>query len=116
MSAVPILGEGPFKPKAPAIVRAGAYWTPRLIAKNAVAAGRKEGQTAGTHLDNLIESRRVLALSPAAAKKFTTPRGKSMCERVGYVMKRSMPIAQSWCDVSGDFHPGCLMFFPKEIA
>lgn len=116
MSAVPILGEGPFKPKAPSIVRASAYWTPRVIAKQSVATGRKSGQTAGTHIDNLIEARRVLTLSPAAAKKFTTPRGKSQCERNNYCMKRSMPIARAWCDVTGDFHPGCLMFFPKELA
>lgn len=112
MSAIPIFEA----PKAPAIIRASKYWTPRLMAKEALAAGRKAGQTQGTHLDNLIECRRVLTLSPAAARKFTTPRGKSLCERKNYCMKRSMPIARAWCDATGDFHPGCLMFFPKELA
>lgn len=116
MSAIPILGEGPFKPKAPAIVRANAYWTPRVMAHQAIAPGRKAGQTQGTHLDNLIQCRRMLTLSPAAAKKFVSPRGKSMCERNNYCVKPSMRIARAWCDATGDFHPGCLVFFPKELA
>lgn len=116
MTAIPILGEGPFKPKAPTIIKGAAYWTPRVMAKNAVAPGRKEGQTAGTHLDNLIANRRLLTLSPAATRKFTTPKGKSLCERSGYVLKRSMPLARAWCDATGNYHPECFVFFPKELT
>lgn len=102
--------------KAPAIVRASSAWTPRLIAKQTESAGRKQGQLAGTHLDNLVEARRIITLTPEAARKFGHPRGRSHAERVGYVIKKSIPVARAWCDATGVFHPGCIVFFPRELA
>ena len=108
--------NGQFKAKAPAIIRPGSAWTNRAMLKTVESAGRKSGQLAGTHLDNLIQNRRVITLSPEAARKFGHPRGKSMAEREQYVIKKSMPVARAWCDASGQFHPGCIVFFPKELA
>jgi hypothetical protein len=102
--------------KAPAIIRASKYWTPQVMAQQTEFTGRKEGQTQGTHLDNLVQLRRVICLSPEAAKKFGHPKGRSMAEKHGYVIKRSVPVARSWCDATGEFHPGCIVFFPKELA
>lgn len=104
------------KVAAPAIIRASKYWTPKLIAKQYESAGRKEGQLMGTHMDNLVQTRRVITLSPEAATKFGHPRGRSMAEKNGYVCKKSMPFARAWCDATGQFHPGCIVFFPKELA
>jgi hypothetical protein len=101
---------------APAIVRASKYWTPRLMAKEAEAKGRKSGQTTGTHIDNLVQCRKVITLSPSEAKKFSFPRGRSLAEKHNYVIKRSMPVARAWCDAGGQFHPACIVFFPKEFA
>jgi len=101
---------------APNVIKGANHWTPRLMARESESAGRKEGQTAGTHLDNLVQTRRILTLSPDVAKKFATPAGKSMAERNNYVIKRSMPFARAWCDVTGQFHPGCIVFYPKEFA
>ena len=110
-----ILAE-PFTAKAPSIIRASKYWTPKRMAKQAESSGRKTAQLTGTHIDNLIQLRRVLTLSPEAARKFGHPRGRSQAERAGYVIKKSIPVARSWCDASGEFHPGCIVFFPKELA
>jgi hypothetical protein len=102
--------------KAPAIIRPSSHWTPQVMAKQTEFTGRKEGQTQGTHLDNLVQLRRVICLSPEAAKKFGHPKGRSLAEKHGYVIKRSVPVARSWCDATGEFHPGCIVFFPKELA
>lgn len=105
-----------FKAKAPAIIKADKWVNPRLYIKTMESAGRKQGQTVGTHLDNLVQTRRVITLSPDAARKFSLPKGKSMAEKHGYVLKRSLTFARAWCDATGDFHPGCIIFFPKELA
>jgi hypothetical protein len=101
---------------APAIVRASSYWSPRRMVKEFLSPDRKAGQTMGTHIDNLVQCRRVITLSPEEARKFTQPRGRSIAERNNYAMKRSMPVAQAWCDATGQYHPGCLVFFPKELT
>jgi len=114
---IPLIGQTQTQRiAAPAIVRASKYWTPRLMAKQTEYAGRKSGQTVGTHLDNLIQCRRMICLSPGEARKFSQPRGKSLAEKHNYVIKRSMPVARSWCDATREFHPGCIVFFPKELA
>jgi hypothetical protein len=101
---------------APAIIRGNDHWTPRRMSKEFESAGRKEGQLAGTHIGDLVAARRVITLSPEAARKFGHPAGKSMAERNDYVIKRSVPFARAWCDATGQFHPGCIVFFPKELA
>lgn len=105
-----------FKASAPAIVHASKWTNLRHLVKTVESSGRKEGQTAGTHLDNLVQTRRVITLSPNAARKFSLPKGRSMAEKHGYVLKRSLTFARAWCDATGDFHPGCIIFFPKELA
>lgn len=114
MSAVPF-GHSQTVAK-PAIIRASKYWTPRLMAKESVFKGRKQGQTAGTHIDNLIQLRRVITLAPDAAKKFMFPRGRSLAEKHNYCIKKSMPVARAWCDASNNFHPACIVLFPRELT
>lgn len=101
---------------APAIIKGSKHWTPKLVAKTYESSGRKQGQTIGTRLDDLVQTRRIITLTPDAARKFGHPRGRSMAERNGYVCKKSMPFARAWCDATGEFHPGCIVFFPKELA
>lgn len=116
LSAIPFIGNAVRRFAAPAIVRASSYWTPKRMAKEASSKGKKSGQTAGTWVDSLAACRRVICLSPEEARKFALPKGRSMAERHGYVAKRSMPFARSWCDATNTFHPNCMVFFPKELA
>jgi hypothetical protein len=104
------------KPAAPAIIKGAKHWTPKVMARQSESGGRKEGQTIGTRIDDLVQTRRVITLAPDQAMKFAHPKGRSMAERNGYVCKRSMPFARAWCDATGQFHPGCIVFFPKELA
>jgi hypothetical protein len=101
---------------APAIIKPKSHWTPARFAASLESSGRKSGRTVGSHIDDLVQSRRVITLTPEEAKKFAYPRGSSMAERNGYVMRKSMPFARAWCDASGQFHPGCIVFFPRELA
>ena len=101
---------------APAIIRASKYWTPRMMAKESEHSGRKSKQTAGSYLDDLVQTRRVICLSVPEARKFSFPKGRSLAEKYGYVIKKSIPIARSWCDATREFNPDCIVFFPKELA
>lgn len=97
-----------YKPSAPAIIRAASAWTPRAMAKT-FEFKRKAVQLNGSFLDDLVQNRKVITLSPDVARKFSA-------KKAGYVVKKSMPIAQSVCDVTKQFHPACFVFFPKELA
>lgn len=99
-----------FKAKAPAIVRAGAYWTPRAMAREAEAKAPKR-RAAANDVDDMIENRKVIALEPSVSRKY-----KRVLARAGYTIKKSMPIVQSKCDATGVFCTQCILFFPKEIA
>jgi hypothetical protein len=96
------------KPAAPAIIRSASAWTPRALAK-AFEFKRKPVQLTGSHLDDLVCNRKVITLAPEVARKFNL-------KKAGYVVKKSMPIAQSICDATKQFHPACFVFFPKELA
>lgn len=93
---------------APSIIKGAKYWTPRAMAK-VFEFRRKPKQLNGSFLDDLVENRKVITLSPDVARKFNA-------KKAGYVIKKSMPIAQSQCDVTKQFHPACIVFFPRELA
>ena len=104
-----LLGQSRFKAKAPAIVRASAYWTPRAMARESeVKAPRRRSVN---DVDDMIENRKVIALEPSVSRKY-----KRALARAGYTIKKSMPIVQSKCDATGVFCTQCILFFPKEIA
>lgn len=104
-----LLGQK-FKPAAPAIVRAGAYWTPRMMAREAETKAPKR-RVAAHELEGMLENRKVIALEPTQARKY-----KRELKAAGYTIKKTMPIVQSKCDATGLFCPQCILFFPKEIA
>ena len=108
---IPLIGLTLRKIAAPAIIHASKYWTPKRMAEQSVFAGRKSKNTVGTHIDNLVANRKLVMLSPSEARKF-----KPLAKRHRYVLRRSMPIARGLCDASGEFHAGCIVFFPEEIA
>lgn len=103
-----MLGAAARKFFAPAAIRPESAWTPRAIAKT-LEFRRKPVQMAGSFLDDLVENRKVITLAPDVARKFNQ-------KKAGYVVKKSMPIAQSICDATKQFHPACFVFFPKELA
>lgn len=102
--------------KAPGILKGKAFWTPSRYAQVIESAGKRSGSLSGSHIDDLVQARRVITLTPDEAKKFAYPRGSSMAERNDYVIRRSMPFARAWCDASGQYHPGCIVFFPRELS
>lgn len=99
-----------FTAKAPAIVRASKYWTPRRMADVFEAQAPKR-RVAAHELEGMIENRKVVALTPQAFAKY-----RRALTRAGYVIKKSMPVCQSKCDATGEFCATCVMLFPKEIA
>lgn len=105
-----ILPHAPKKVAAPAIVRASAYWTPRMMAKEAEAKKPKRN-VAAHQIEDMIENRKVIALNAVQARKF-----KKVLKAKDYTIKKSMPFVQSKCDATGVFDRSCILFFPKEIA
>lgn len=93
---------------APAIIRAASAWTPRAMAK-VFEFRRKPKQLNGSFLDDLVENRKLITLAPDVARKFNH-------RKAGYIVKKSMPVAQSICDATKQFHPACIVFFPRELA
>lgn len=104
-----MIGQPKFEAKAPAIVRASAYWTPRMMARE--AESKEPRRRSVNDVDDMIENRKVIALEPSVSRKY-----KRVLARAGYTIKKSMPIVQSKCDATGVFCTQCILFFPKEIA
>jgi hypothetical protein len=90
-----------------AIVRPEHSYTRKERAKMAEHSGRKSGQTAGTYLDNLVQLRKVIFLSPQAVIKFDHKKHK-------YQVDKRLGIVFSECDATRE-RTRCYCLRPMEM-